>query len=73
LSEKKSAKMSIYLPDEVRTRFKMACAYHQASMNGVLLDLIEGWLTENDPMMQKEPPTPNSSGKGRGKKGVKDD
>ncbi len=72
--KKNSPKLSIYIPEELRTRFKIACTAEQKSMNQVLVDFIEEWTEEHDPMkkaMQKQPPTSGTSsgGKGRGKKG----
>jgi hypothetical protein len=65
--KKNSPKLSIYIPEELRTRFKIACTAEQKSMNQVLVDFIEEWTEEHDPMkkaMQKQPPISNTSGKG---------
>ncbi len=71
--KKNSPKLSIYIPEELRTRFKIACTAEQKSMNQVLVDFIEEWTEEHDPMkkaMQKHPPTSGTAGrKGRGEKG----
>ena len=74
--KKNSPKLSIYIPEELRTRFKIACTAEQTSMNQILVDFIEQWTEEHDPMkkaVRNAQPTPSSSGKGRGKKGVQDD
>ncbi len=63
----KSARLSIYISEELRTKFKMACTAKQTSMNQVLVDFIEEWANENDPFRQ-QPPTPE---KGKSKKGVR--
>ncbi len=71
--KKNSPKLSIYIPEELRTRFKIACTAEQKSMNQVLVDFIEEWTEEHDPMkkaMQKQPPTSGTTeSKGREKKG----
>ncbi len=69
--KKNSPKLSIYIPEELRTRFKIACTAEQTSMNQVLVDFIEQWTEEHDPMkkaVRNAQPTPNSS-KDRGKGG----
>jgi hypothetical protein len=58
----------MYLPEQLRLRFKLACTAKQVSMNQVLLDFVKSWTDENDPM-QAKPPSSGSSGKGRGKTG----
>lgn len=47
---KNPPKLSIYLEEELRTRFKIACTAEQVSMNQVLVDFIEQWTDEHDPM-----------------------
>ncbi len=68
---KNSPKLSIYISEELRTRFKIACTAEQTSMNQVLVDFIEEWTEEHDPMkkaMQKHTPTSGTSGgKGKGR------
>lgn len=69
---KNSPKLSIYISEELRTRFKIACTAEQTSMNQILVDFIEQWTEEHDPMkkaVRNAQPTPSSGGKGRGKKG----
>jgi hypothetical protein len=63
--KKNSPKLSIYISEELRTRFKIACTAEQVSMNQVLVDFIEQWTEEHDPMkkaMQKQPPTSGTAG-----------
>jgi hypothetical protein len=73
LAEDKTVKLSMYLPEQLRLRFKLACTAKQVSMNQVLLDFVESWTDENDPMQAKTPASSTSAkgtgGKGRGKKG----
>jgi len=68
LAEDKTVKLSMYLPEQLRLRFKLACTAKQVSMNQVLLDFVESWTDENDPMQAKNS-TSDTGGKGRGKKG----
>ncbi|WP_143855752.1 plasmid partition protein ParG, partial [Nostoc sp. 'Peltigera membranacea cyanobiont' 232] len=42
--EEKPVRVSIYLSEDVRARFKSACALHKKSMNEVLVDFIEEYL-----------------------------
>jgi hypothetical protein len=58
LSESKQVSVKIYLPEDLRARFKSACALQKVSMNQILLDFVEEWTSKN------ENPTP-SGGKGR--------
>ena len=71
--KKNAPKLSIYIPEELRTRFKIACAAEQTSMNQVLVDFIEQWTDEHDPMkkamLKATPASGTAEGKGRGKKG----
>lgn len=70
--KKNSPKLSIYIPEELRTRFKIACTAEQTSMNQILVDFIEQWTEEHDPMkkaVRNAQSTPSSGGKGRGKAG----
>jgi hypothetical protein len=48
----------MYLPEQLRLRFKLACTAKQVSMNQVLIDFVEKWTNENDPM-QKQSSTPH--------------
>nr|WP_226590408.1 plasmid partition protein ParG [Microseira wollei] len=57
MSEEKQVKMSVYLPEDVRARFKAACAMRKVSMNQVITDFIQEWLEENEtpsPAKKKE-------------------
>jgi hypothetical protein len=73
--KKNAPKLSIYIPEELRTRFKIACAAEQTSMNQVLADFIEQWTDEHDPMRkamlsaQQQDKPPTASTKGTGGKG----
>jgi hypothetical protein len=70
--KKNSPKLSIYIPEELRTRFKIACTAEQTSMNQVLVDFIEQWTEEHDPMkkaVRNAQPPPSNVGKGKGKAG----
>lgn len=46
--EEKPVRVSIYLSEDVRARFKSACALHKKSMNEVLVEFIEDYLKENE-------------------------
>ncbi|MGB7440698.1 MAG: plasmid partition protein ParG [Coleofasciculaceae cyanobacterium] len=62
----KSARLSIYISEDLRTKFKMACTAKQISMNQVLIDFIEGWTEENDPFKEQQkqqPPEPKGVAK----------
>lgn len=65
-------KMSFYIDEETRTRFKLACTATGISMNQALTDLVNEWLELNDPFKKspKQNGTPATPGsKSRGKKG----
>jgi hypothetical protein len=55
--EEKPVRVSIYLSEDVRARFKSACALHKKSMNEVLVDFIEEYLDKNE----QSPPQPKKS------------
>jgi hypothetical protein len=61
--------VKIYLPEDLRARFKSACALQKVSMNQVLLDFVEEWTSKNDNPLTSHTSTKGSSGKGKGKKG----
>jgi hypothetical protein len=46
--EEKPVRVSIYLNEDVRARFKSACALHKKSMNEVLVEFIEEYLVQNE-------------------------
>ncbi len=52
-NEVKSVKLSIYLPEDTRARFKSACALHRKSMNEVLVEFIEEFLNQNESSVNK--------------------
>jgi hypothetical protein len=53
--DSKTVKMSFYIDEETRTRFKLACTATGTSMNQVLVDMVNDWLDSNDPF-KKQPP-----------------
>jgi len=53
--DSKTVKMSFYIEEETRTRFKLACTATGTSMNQVLVDMVNDWLDSNDPF-KKQPP-----------------
>ncbi|MDZ8083359.1 MAG: plasmid partition protein ParG [Nostoc sp. DcaGUA01] len=55
--EEKPVRVSIYLSEDVRARFKSACALHKKSMNEVLVEFIEEYLAENE----QSPPQPRKN------------
>lgn len=57
--EEKPVRVSIYLSEDMRARFKSACALHKKSMNEVLVEFIEEYLAENE-----QSPPPPKKGKG---------
>ncbi len=64
-------KLSVYVDEDTRARFKATCAMQKVSMNHVVNQLLEDWLVENG-AMQKQPPVSSTGGKSKGK-GVKDE
>jgi ParG len=55
--EEKPVRVSIYLNEDVRARFKSSCALHKKSMNEVLVEFIEEYLAQNE----QSPPQPQKS------------
>lgn len=41
-------RISIYLEDDKRARFKSACALHKKSMNEVLAEFVDEFLEKNE-------------------------
>jgi hypothetical protein len=66
-SEGKQVKLSVYVDEDIRAKFKATCAMQKVSMNHVVNQLLEDWLIENG-AIQEQPPTSDTSsgGKGRG-------
>ncbi|HEY9799257.1 MAG TPA: plasmid partition protein ParG [Leptolyngbyaceae cyanobacterium] len=52
--EEKNVKLSIYLPEDMRARFKSACALHRKSMNEILVEFIDDFLKQNEPSAKTE-------------------
>jgi hypothetical protein len=64
LTEEKPVRVSIYVNEDVRARFKSACALHKKSMNEVLVEFIEEYLTKNQqPAPEPAPKTKKGKGK----------
>jgi hypothetical protein len=51
--EEKVVRVSIYLPEDTRARFKSACALYKKSMNEVLVDFVENFLKETESSLSK--------------------
>lgn len=62
-------KLSVYVDEDVRAKFKATCAMQKVSMNQVVNELLEGWIGENDLMQSETPTSGTTGGKGGGKKG----
>lgn len=54
------AEINGYIPKELKRKFKTACAATDRPMSDVLIELIEGWLADQE--AQNNPP----AGKGKG-------
>jgi ParG len=48
VSEEKQVTYKMFLPESLRARFKSICALKGVSMNGILLELVEKWIKENE-------------------------
>lgn len=44
--EPKTVAIRVQMPDALRARFKAQCALQSKTMNEVVIELIEGWLSE---------------------------
>lgn len=69
MSESKQVSVKIYLPEDLRARFKSACALQKVSMNQILLDFVEEWTNKNEKASIPDPSTKGTSAKSRQKKG----
>lgn len=67
----KGVRLSIYIPEDLRAKFKLACTAKQVSMNQTLIDFIERWSEENDPFKQQAPVLVSTGARGVGE--VKDE
>ena len=66
----KLVRLSVYVSEDKRAKFKAACAIRKISMNQVISDFLDEWLDEKEAVTSDT----SSGGKGRGKKkGVQDD
>ena len=61
MAEPKTVKFQIYLPEDLRTRFKAKCVVSGVTMNETAVKLIEGW-TEEDKLPDSSP-TPQHKAK----------
>ncbi|NES21911.1 MAG: hypothetical protein F6K41_24050 [Symploca sp. SIO3E6] len=41
-------RLSVYIPEDKRARFKSVCAIKKISMNQVVSDLLDEWLKKNE-------------------------
>jgi len=48
VAEEKQVTYKMFLPESMRARFKSICALKGVSMNEILLELVETWVTENE-------------------------
>ncbi len=63
-SEDKPVRLSVYVSEDKRARFKAACAIKKVSMNQIISEFLDEWLEQNE----NRPASGNSS-KGREKAG----
>lgn len=61
--------MSIYVPEDIRARFKATCALEKLSMNQVVTDFIQKWLEEKEKPYISDSRTKDSGGKANQGKG----
>lgn len=47
-SEDKLVRLSVYVSEDKRARFKAACAIKKVSMNQVISDFLDEWLEEHE-------------------------
>ena len=66
--EQRTVAVKTFVSEELRNSFKAACAKEGRNMSDVLAEFVEQYVNERE-----EPPTPNSSSKGRGKREAKND
>ncbi len=57
MDEDKQVKLSVYVNEDTRAKFKAACAIQKVSMNQVVNQLLEDWLKENDATQQRSTPS----------------
>jgi hypothetical protein len=57
-SEDKLVRLSVYVSEDKRARFKAACAIKKVSMNQVISDFLDEWLEEHE-----NPPATGSKGR----------
>jgi hypothetical protein len=65
-SEDKLVRLSVYVSEDKRARFKAACAIKKVSMNQVISDFLDEWLEQN------EKTSASNTSKGKGGKGGKE-
>jgi hypothetical protein len=58
--EEKTVNFRVFLSEEDRTRFKVACAKNRTTMSQQAVELIREWLE----IQEKETPSPSKKGKG---------
>ncbi len=58
--EEKMVNFRVFLPEEDRTRFKVACAKNRTTMSQQAVELIREWLE----IQENETPSPKKKDKG---------
>ncbi|NER79422.1 MAG: copy number control protein [Leptolyngbya sp. SIO1D8] len=47
MTEPKTVAIRVQMPDTLRAKFKAQCALQSKTMNEIVVELIEKWLSEN--------------------------
>lgn len=55
MPEAKTVKFQVYLPEDLRTRFKAKCVMSSTTMNETAVKLIETWTDKDERPVQAQP------------------
>jgi ParG len=57
MADTKTVKFQVYLPEELRTRFKAKCVVSGTTMNEAAVKLIEAWASKDEIPASNDKPT----------------
>lgn len=49
MSEEKLVSIRVFMPDDLRAKFKAQCALESRTMNDVVVSLVEEWIQQQKP------------------------
>jgi hypothetical protein len=54
MAEERLVKLQVQLPENLRSKFKSKCALENTTMNQIVVDLVEKWTHQEEPVSSKK-------------------